>query len=207
MKKYFCEFLAVVTIFASGIIPPGADWEVFAGVNVEVNIGPPVIMYDEPDEIVYAPGYGVYFVPGLAYDIFFFNGFWWSRRGSYWYRSRYYRSGWGRIRGQDVPRAVFRVPTDYRTKFARQPHIRYKSWKGRPGRAKNVSSRAVKTQAGSVNPDRGGENRTGAGINNPGRCGEQAPQNGGEGGGQNMGRGGGREEGHGGEGRGEEEHR
>jgi len=110
-----------------------------ARVNVEVNIGPPVIMIDEPPEVVYAPALGVYFVPDAEFEIFFYSGLWWSRRGNFWYSSRYYGRGWTIARNTDVPRPLFRVPRDYRARYAREPRIRYRDWKGRPGQPKNVN--------------------------------------------------------------------
>jgi len=141
MKKKICCILGILMGLA-GIIPAGLTKEAVAGVSVEVNIGPPVIMMDEPSEVVYAPGLGVYFVPDAEFEIFYYSGFWWSRRGNYWYSSRYYRSGWAIARNQSVPRPIFNIPRDYRTRFSREPRIRYNNWKGRPAQPKNVQRNA-----------------------------------------------------------------
>ncbi len=130
MKKLFGWFLGISLLagaFGPALPPALAD------VEVNVNIGAPVVVTDDPDELIFMPGYGVYFVYGIGYDIFFYNGFWWSRRGNVWYRSRNYRVGWAVIGVNDVPRAVFRVPADYRARFGRGPRIKYRDWKARRG--------------------------------------------------------------------------
>jgi hypothetical protein len=133
MKKLICGILSMTMSFAV-VCSVGVTTKAEARVNIEVNIGPPVIVSDEPDEIVYAPGLGVYFVPDGQWDIFYYGGFWWSRHGHHWYRSRYYRNGWGIVGNGVVPAPVFGVPRDYRVRFGRERHIRYKEWEGRPGR-------------------------------------------------------------------------
>ena len=48
-----------------------------AGVNLgfNVNIGPPPIVIPEPPEVVMVPGSQVYFVPGVAFVVFFSTAF------------------------------------------------------------------------------------------------------------------------------------
>ncbi|MGA2090242.1 MAG: hypothetical protein ABSH12_02120 [Endomicrobiales bacterium] len=103
-----------------------------AGVNIEVNLGAPVVREEAPAEVVYAPALGVYFVPDAQYDIFYFHGMWWSHRGNHWYRSPYYRNGWAIVKNWEVPRPVFNVPRDYRVRYGRAQHIRYRDWKEHP---------------------------------------------------------------------------
>ena len=136
MNKMICGILGL-TMITAGIYPVGVTVEAAVKVNVEVNLGPPVIMVDEPPEIVFVPGLGIYFVPNLEMEIFFYRGFWWSRRGNYWYSSRYYRSGWKIASDREVPGPVFRVPRDYRERFGRERHIRYQDWKKQRNQPKN----------------------------------------------------------------------
>ncbi len=114
----------------------GAVKEAAAGVNlgINVNIGPPPIVAPAPPEMVMVPGSSVYFVPGLQFDVFFYNGFWWSPRGDRWYRSRAYNGPWGVVDRRYVPRPVFGVPHDYRRVYAHERHIPYGEWRGRHGR-------------------------------------------------------------------------
>lgn len=106
-----------------------------AGVNIGVNlnVGPPPIVVPAPPEVVLMPDYGVYFVPGLEFDVFFYNGFWWSPRGDRWYRAQEYNGPWRVIGRRFVPRPVFRVPHDYRGRFERERHIPYGEWREHRG--------------------------------------------------------------------------
>jgi hypothetical protein len=180
--------------------------EAAAEVNVEINLGPPVIMMDEPAEVVFMPAYGIYFVPGLAYDIFFYNGFWWSSRGRHWYRSRYYSRGWTISMDRNVPGPLLRVPKDYRKRFSQSKHIRYHNWKGRPSGPTNMNRNKVKDKGQSGNSGRLQPNE-----NNMERSGEKErigePNSGRGGSGQNMERGGDRGEGHSRDNEGEGGHR
>jgi hypothetical protein len=144
-----------MVFMGSVLFPAGAS----ADVKVEVNIGPPVIAVNEPPEVVFVPTLGIYFVPDPNLDIFFYNGFWWSRRGPHWYRSNYYRRGWVIIGNRDVPRPLFRVPRDYRKRFARERHIRYRDWKEHPRAEPEKRERE-----GEKNRERDGER----GRENPG---------------------------------------
>ncbi len=114
----------------------GAVKEAAAGVNlgINVNIGPPPIVAPAPPEVVMVPGSQVYFVPGLEFDVFFYNGFWWSPRGDRWYRARAYNGPWGVVDSRYIPRPVFGVPHDYRRVYAHERHIPYGEWRGRHGR-------------------------------------------------------------------------
>lgn len=113
----------------------GAANKAAAGVNVGIgiNLGPPPIVAPAPPEVVMVPGSQVYFVPGVQFDVFFYNGFWWSPRGDRWYRSRAYNGPWGIVGRRFVPGPVFRVPHDYRRIYARERHIPYGEWRGHRG--------------------------------------------------------------------------
>ena len=68
-------------------------------------------------------------MPGLEFDVFFYNGYWWSPRGNRWYRARAYNGPWGIIERRYVPALVYRVPKDYRARYEKQQHIPYGQWK------------------------------------------------------------------------------
>jgi len=101
MKK--TVFVSLLLILALAIPITAA-----AGVRVGVNIGiplPPPIVFAAPPEVVPLPyAVGVYAVPGVEAEIFFWNGWWWRPWNHHWYRSRYYDRGWGYYN---------RVPTFY----------------------------------------------------------------------------------------------
>lgn len=100
-----------------------------ADVQVNVNIGPPPVVVAEPPEVVLVPGSRVYFVPEYDFDIFFYDGYWWSPRGDRWYRARYYDGPWRVISRRSVPRSVYSVPRDYRHVYVREHRIPYGQWK------------------------------------------------------------------------------
>ena len=107
----------------------GATTEALAGVEVNVNIGPPPIVVAEPPEVVLVPGSQVYFVPQPGIDVFFYSGYWWSPRGDRWYRARAYNGPWVIVERRYVPAPVFYVPRDYRAKYKHEHHIPYGQWK------------------------------------------------------------------------------
>jgi hypothetical protein len=137
MRKGILQVLFPVLLIAATLLLTGQR-ELQAGVNVgvNVNLGPPPIAVPAPPAVVMVPNSQVYFVPGVDFDIFFHNGFWWSPRGERWYRARAYNGPWQRIERRHVPRAVVRVPVNYRTAYVRERHIPYGEWQERHFRGK-----------------------------------------------------------------------
>ncbi|WP_460594173.1 hypothetical protein [Geomonas sp. Red276] len=108
---------------------------------MNVNLGPPPIVVAQPPEVVMMPSTGVYFVPGVEFDIFFYNGYWWSPRGDRWYRARAYNGPWRVVSRRGVPGPVYGVPRDYRRVYMHERHIPYGQWRkehrgGHPGEAR-----------------------------------------------------------------------
>ncbi|HJV67108.1 MAG TPA: hypothetical protein VJ550_15355, partial [Geomonas sp.] len=96
-----------------------------AEVHVNVNLGPPPIAVAAPPEVVLVPGSNVYFVPEVNFDVFFYNGYWWSPRGDRWYRARAYNGPWATVPRRMVPAPVYGVPHDYRRAYMHERHIPY----------------------------------------------------------------------------------
>jgi hypothetical protein len=117
----------IVGALLTGAMPHEAAAEVSVGVNI--NLGPPPITVAEPPAVVLVPRSQVYFVPGVAFDVFFHNGYWWSPRGDRWYRARAYNGPWNIVERRYVPRSVIRVPRDYRNVYVRERHIPYGQWR------------------------------------------------------------------------------
>lgn len=103
--------------------------EAFAEVQLNINLGPPPVVVSEPPSVVLVPGTGVYFLPDVNFDVFFFGGYWWSPRGDRWYRAPAYNGPWSGVSRRVVPAPVFRVPHDYRRVYYRERHIPYGQWK------------------------------------------------------------------------------
>ena len=91
------------------------------------------------------PQMGIYYVPSVNFDLFFYNGYWWSPRGNRWYRAREYNGPWGVVRRKAVPASLFKVPKNYREVYKQEQHINYKQWKAQPRNG------AVNRPARSVN--------------------------------------------------------
>ena len=120
-----------ISLLLGGLLVCGAANEASARVDVgiNVNLGPPPIVAPAPQAMVIVPGSQVYFVPGLEFDVFFHNGYWWSPRGDRWYRARDYDGPWRIVERRYVPRPVVRVPRGYRQMYQRERNIPYGEWR------------------------------------------------------------------------------
>lgn len=125
-RNTFAKLSALILALA---LTAGAALDAAADVRINVNLGPPPVVVAEPPELVMIPGSYVYFVPAYDFDIFFYDGYWWSPRGERWYRSRSYDGPWRSVSRRNVPRQVYRVPKDYREVYVREKHIPYGQWK------------------------------------------------------------------------------
>lgn len=100
-----------------------------ADVRVNINLGPPPIIVVPPREVVLVPGTQVYFVPEVDFDIFFYDGYWWSPRGERWYRARSYDGPWRVVSRRIIPPPIHRVPRDYRRVYVQERRVPYGQWK------------------------------------------------------------------------------
>ena len=89
-----------------------------AQVQMRITIGLPVVL---PPMVVVQPGVQV--VSDVDDEIYFVDGWYWARRGPYWYRTQDHRSHWVWVEPRSVPVALVRIPPgQYR-------HIRHEEWK------------------------------------------------------------------------------
>jgi hypothetical protein len=128
----------LLACFIAGTAEAGVD------VGVNINIGPPPITVAAPPAVVLVPGSQVYFVPGVEFDVFFHNGYWWSPRGNRWYRARYYNGPWGVVDRRYVPPPVRGVPHDYRHVYVKERHIPYGQWKKDRARHERMEHREMR---------------------------------------------------------------
>lgn len=119
---------AAQAVLCAGIMI-GTGIDAGADVSVNINLGPPPIAVAQPPALVLVPGTSVYFVPEVDYDVFYYDGYWWSPRGDRWYRSRAYDGPWRGVSRRVVPPPVYRVPRDYREVYVHERHIPYGQWK------------------------------------------------------------------------------
>jgi hypothetical protein len=119
----------LLMILAFSCLAAGGAGDARAEVSININLGPPPIVVAEPPENVMVPGSRVYFVPDPQIDVFFYGGFWWSPRGSRWYRARAYDGPWVHMAPSAVPRAVIYMPRDYRVRYRHERPVPYGQWK------------------------------------------------------------------------------
>ncbi len=103
------------------------------GVNLNINLGPPPVLVSPPADLVLIPDTGIYFVPGISADIFFYDAFWWAPRGPRWYRAESPRGPWIVVGSRAVPGPLFRIPRDYRVAYRHERHVPYGQWKREHG--------------------------------------------------------------------------
>ncbi len=127
MRKNIYGVLILAVLFCSLFAFAGTKAE--AQVQVNINIGPPPIVVSEPPGVILVPRSRVYFVPEWEFDIFFYNGYWWSPRGDVWYRAKAHKGPWRIVERRYVPAPVYRIPKDYRIVYEKEKHIPYGQWK------------------------------------------------------------------------------
>ncbi len=80
-----------------------------AQVNVQVQLTVPTIRFETAPVLVeVSPGIQV--VPDYDQEVFFVDGWYWSRSGRVWYRTRDHRGGWVVVQERAIPMALVRVP-------------------------------------------------------------------------------------------------
>ena len=72
------------------------------------------------------PDYPVYYTPGLATNLFYYDGMYWLLEGDSWYASTWYNGPWQSVDSQGVPLFVLRVPVRY----YRSPPAYFRGWQG-----------------------------------------------------------------------------
>ena len=94
--------------------------------------GPPVVTMNEPQFLYFMPSWGIYFVPGVSMEIFYYNGLWYYQARGTWYWGQSYRGPWAFMSFERVPRVLRKLPPDYRAQY-RRPHYRvpYGHWQKR----------------------------------------------------------------------------
>jgi hypothetical protein len=81
--------------------------------SVEIQVNLPAVL---PRMVVVQPGVQV--VPEVQEEVFFHDGWYWVRRGPYWYRSRDHRRGWVVVPERHVPPRLVAIPAGH-----------YRNWK------------------------------------------------------------------------------
>ena len=130
MKKLLFGTILLALAFAAPI-PANAGVDVSIGFSL-----PPPIVFSAPPEVIVMPDtIGVYVVPDIDADFFFWNGWWWRLWEGRWYRSRYYNRGWAFYR--DVPTFYYDVDPGWRR------YYRDRDWYGHRWDYERIPSRRL----------------------------------------------------------------
>lgn len=93
---------------------------------------PPRVVVNPPEFLYVIPTFGVYFVPNISAEVFFFNGRWYYSARGYWYWGASYRGPWTRVEVRFLPRQLRHLPRDYRTRYRNEYYkVPYGHWEQR----------------------------------------------------------------------------
>jgi hypothetical protein len=120
---------AFVAVVALSLYGGSASAQVFEA-HVGVSVPAPQISFDvEPPLVVVSPG--VYVVEDYDQEVFFVDGWYWSRHGEVWYRTRDHRGSWVAAPPRFVPVKLAHVPPGrYRHFHAGAGHPRWREARG-----------------------------------------------------------------------------
>jgi hypothetical protein len=119
--------VVVVALIASGL---GASAARAGDVNIGITVGappppvivapapavvvePPRIVLSAPPTLVVVPGRPVSYVPGIAFNLFFYGGRYYTFHDGHWFHGGSHQGPWKAIKADRVPGAVVGVPVAY----------------------------------------------------------------------------------------------
>ena len=105
-----------------------------AAAQVEIRVNVPAIRFEAPPPLVEVEP-GVQVVPDREDEVFFVNGFYWTRREGRWFRSRDHRGGWVVVEGGGIPVVLTRIPSG-----------RYRRWHGEERRERHEEIKAERRE-------------------------------------------------------------
>ena len=112
----------------TAVSPPSASG---ADVHIGVNIGappPPPIVLEAPPPLVAVPGSPVYYAPELPYNVFYYDGHYYTLHDEAWFSAASFSGPWGFVAVAHVPRPILAVPVSY----YRVPRRHWRKHRGRP---------------------------------------------------------------------------
>jgi len=128
MEKIVRLFVALVFLCSGCVIAPVTP-TVNIDDDVEVEADIPGVAVEAEPALTLMPETGVYFIPGISADIFFFDGWWWRNNQGFWYRSYIHSGGWVTWA---APPVILGIPLhDYRQRYYGHAFIPYREFRGR----------------------------------------------------------------------------
>jgi len=100
----------VALVFATGVL---AAVQADAQVSVNVNLGPPPVIFAAPPRVVVVPQSPVYYAPDTSYNVFFYEGRYYSFHNGGWFLATSHGGPWALVPVDRVPRHVLAVPVKY----------------------------------------------------------------------------------------------
>ncbi len=112
MKKRMITMISAGSMFlVFGLFSP-VDGT--AGVNINIGIPLPGLVFSAPPALVVIPGTYAYIAPDVDVDIFFYQGYWYRPYEGLWYIAADYRGPWSFIAIDRVPSVFLNLPPYYR---------------------------------------------------------------------------------------------
>ncbi|HET7875725.1 MAG TPA: hypothetical protein VFN71_09380 [Methylomirabilota bacterium] len=87
-----------------------------AELNVNINVGPPPpppVVLAAPPRVVVVPGSPVYYAPEASFNVFVFEGRYYSFHNGAWFVASSYQAPWTMIAVERVPPPLIAVPVKY----------------------------------------------------------------------------------------------
>ncbi len=129
--KFLTVFCFSILLLILGIFHPAAA---NAGVNVNISIPLPGLVFAGPPAMMVIPGTYAYFAPDVEADVFFYHGCWYRPYRGRWYISLEYNGPWGSVAVGQVPSVLINLPPSYRhvpPGYERMPYgMVRRNWRG-----------------------------------------------------------------------------
>ncbi len=106
-------FLVLALSAAGSLTPSPAGADVNIRTRGAAPPPPPPIVVAAPPQLVVVPGTPVYYVPSASFNLFVFNGRYYSFHNGAWFYAATARGPWKLIAVERVPRPVLAVPVAY----------------------------------------------------------------------------------------------